>query len=120
MSFFLSAQALSWISSDGLLVVRVNLTRVEQDGAEANNHEWHDVEVERDVEVSEDLVNYNKTRIHLHWSCGRLVNNVINELADGSDVADSFVACCALDLNFFILNGHIDGNFLFSEVEVRF
>ena len=65
-------------------------------------------------------MNCNKTQIPFFWFCSRLVNDVVNELASCSDVADSLVAFCALDISIFnAFDSHFDNNILINEVLVR-
>ena len=102
------------------LFIWVELSVIEQDDSEGDDHEWHDVEVDGDVEVSAKLVDKNKQLIPLIWRRSWLVNDVLEELAGCSDVANSLVALCALDHAYLFIHLHLVFFYLINEIVVLF
>ena len=102
------------------LLFWVKLSVIEQDDSEGDNHEWHDVEVDGDVDVSAKLVDKNKQQIPLIWRRSWLVNDVLEEYAGCSDVANSLVALCAHDHAFLFIHLHFIFLFLINEIVVLF
>ena len=63
-------------------------------------------------------MNKDKTRVALIWRCGWLINDVVKDGTDCSDVTDNMIAFCARDLTFTVPDAHLDNLFLRNEIVV--